>query len=143
VATQPRGEGIGGYEEGLREQVDGGWAPGVASRTREPVSFGALARDPLALAESRARHPSSARDESPHENPSYAACGSTSTTAAAAIDAIVLGGAGRDLLAGPPRRAGAGSSGVPADGRSRRDRCDPQPRPARPVRKANRDASAS
>ena len=29
---------------------------------REPASFGALARDPLALAESRARHPSSARD---------------------------------------------------------------------------------
>jgi hypothetical protein len=135
VATQPRGEGIGGYDEGLHEQVDGGWAPGVASRTREPVSFGALARDPLALAESRARHPSSARDESPHDNPSYAAGGSTSTTAAAARGAIVLGGAGRDLLTGPPRR-GARSSGVPADGRSRRDRCEPK-LPARRVRKAN------
>jgi hypothetical protein len=138
VATQPRGEGIGGYGEGVREQVDGGWAPAAASRTREPVSFGAFARDPLALAETRARHPSSARDESPHDNPSSAACGSISTTAA---DAIVLGGAGRDLLAGPTHRGAR--AGVPADGRSGRDRCDPQPCSARRVRKANRDAAAS
>ena len=118
MASQPRGEETGGDDEDLREQVDGGRAPGVAPRTREHVSAGALARDPLALADSRARHPSSVRDESSHEDPSYAACGSTSTTAAGAHDPIVLGGVGRDLLAGPPHRGGARASGVavPAEG---------------------------
>jgi hypothetical protein len=36
MATQPTGEGTGGYDECLREQLDGGRAPGVASRTQDP-----------------------------------------------------------------------------------------------------------
>jgi hypothetical protein len=136
VASKPPGEQIGYDEDDLHEHVDRRQRTGSPPPAREPaIALVGAARDPLALAESRARHPSSARDESPHDNPSYAAGGSTSTTAAAARGAIVLGGAGRDLLTGPPRR-GARSSGVPADGRSRRDRCEPK-LPARRVRKAN------
>jgi hypothetical protein len=56
VAPGPRVDEIGGDDDDLREHVDGRRAWRIAH-----VSAGAPARDPFALAESRARHPSSGR----------------------------------------------------------------------------------
>jgi hypothetical protein len=84
VARQPLAEHIGYDQEALHEHADRGRPPGIPPRRREhSFVLVAAARDPLTLAESRARHPSSARHDESHSEPTTrSACGSTPVTRA-------------------------------------------------------------
>jgi hypothetical protein len=86
VAPGTRVDEIGGDDDDLREHVDGRRAWRIAH-----VSAGAPARDPLALAESRARHPSSGRKGSSHSDPTNA------------VAVIADGRSRRDRCDGPPQ----------------------------------------
>jgi RNA polymerase-binding transcription factor DksA len=106
IVGDPRSrEMIGCDEDDIVEQIDRGRAPGIPP----PV-----ASHPLALAESRARHPSSARhDEEQHES-TCPACGSTSTTPADAAEAVRrLVALARRLLRGNSDEARRHLSGRP------------------------------
>jgi hypothetical protein len=91
---------IGSSDVDGRERVDGGPAYSVLSPTPEPVyAVVAVPGDPLALAESQARHPSSLGRYRTHDEPTCPACGLASTTAGNAPDAVRrLVGLARQLL---------------------------------------------
>jgi hypothetical protein len=87
VASDPHGEQIGDDEPDLHEHVDRGRPPGgPPPRPGHVSALVGTARDPLALAESRARHPSSARRGELHSDPTTCtAHGPTSVTRAMCI----------------------------------------------------------
>lgn len=88
MATQPRGEETGD-EEARQGHCDRRWTPGgQPPAPMLPDAVIGAAQDPLDLAQSGARHPSSARREHVPEELSCPACGSTPTTPADAPEAV-------------------------------------------------------
>jgi hypothetical protein len=103
VTRQRGGEVIGpNDEDDGREHVDGGPAYSVLPPAPEPAYAAvATAGDPIALAASQARHRSSVGRCRTHDPPTCPACGSASTTADNAPDAVRrLVGLARELLGG-------------------------------------------
>jgi hypothetical protein len=89
-------------DDDRREHVDGGRARSLPPPTPDRVcAVVAVGGDLLAFAESQARHPSSVRRDWTHDVPPCPACGSASTTAGNAPDAVRrLVGLARQLLGG-------------------------------------------
>ena len=88
MATQPLGDQIRYIEENACEYAKHGRVAIPPARREHFCAFVGVVQDPLALAESRARHPSSGRGEESYHHRTARSCGSTSMTAADVPDAV-------------------------------------------------------
>lgn len=114
VGSRRPGGTSGCGDDDIFEQTDRGRAPGIPPPIQQDAPVGTVAPHPVALAESGARHPSSARhDEERHET-TCPVCGSTSTTPADAAEAVRrLVALARRLLRGESDEARRHLSGRP------------------------------
>lgn len=116
MAMQSLGERFGHGADDLREHVDRGRASGVPppGREHEKKTVAAGTGYRRVLVDSRARHPSAARSQESHAEFACPRCGSTSTTAGNASDAVRrLVALANHLLREDPQQDGQHPGGSP------------------------------